>query len=708
MSDSESVDYLQTEFDPWSLTVPRLRSILVTHNIQYPATAKKQQLVDLFNEHVVPQSKKYLAARARARRTSKGIVDAGSRETPGSDEDHGWMPPPTLSRARSPKKTSRSSKRASEDLGPDAVAAHAPAASTRKRQSRSASAQVIGASDTDTGTDADARSARRSRRTTPAVKLESVEDDGFFKPSPEADNVFTRDNPFQSGSSPVVPPNSSSSRRKTAGPESLRPKTPTMGRRRTEGPADDGADPRLSSTFEIPLKSLVRTPRRSVEPAIGAEAEVDAGEEFTPEAQLELAQEEARDRARGIVRRQNAQPPNRRTNLATPIWVLLITLLAAYAAWYRQEKIAVGYCGLGKPTTPIISDNLQLPDWAVALVEPQCEPCPAHAYCYEDFSVRCEPDFVLKPHPLSFGGLVPLPPTCEPDGEKVRRVKAVADRTVEELRERRAKFECGEPVNGQGEQLESPAIQEQELKETISQRRSKRMNAEEFEDLWAAAIGEVKAREEVEVIVEDPTGDTGGFPTTRLSSTSLARLPIICAVRRSVKLALARHRLSIGGLIVAVLSALYARARYRAHRATAAQIPGLVNLVLERLAAQKELAFEEGDEDAFLFLPNLRDDVLRATHSLAERERIWQRVRAVVEQNSNVRTGQREGRNGEVGRAWEWIGPSSVGAFEGGTRRRKSGRVSWGPDVKGEGEQPEADTKSGLLHQRWEESRPIY
>lgn len=165
---------------------------------------------------------------------------------------------------------------------------------------------------------------------------------------------------------------------------------------------------------------------------------------------------------------------------------------------------------------------------------------------------------------------------------------------------------------------------------------------------------------------------------------------------------------------MALLSALYGRSRYRAHRATAAQIPGLVDLVLERLAAQKELAFEDGDDDPFLFLPNLRDDVLRSMHSLADRERVWQKVRAVVEQNSNVRTGQREGRNGEVGRAWEWIGPSSGAITDGGSahRRRKSGRVSWGPDVKGnEDEEVKGDRgaeRKGVVHRSWEEGRPIY
>lgn len=175
-------------------------------------------------------------------------------------------------------------------------------------------------------------------------------------------------------------------------------------------------------------------------------------------------------------------------------------------------------------------------------------------------------------------------------------------------------------------------------------------------------------------------------------------------------------------MILSLLAALWARARYLSHRRTAAQVPALVDTVLERLAAQKELAYEDdgaGGEEPFLFLPNLRDDVLRSTHSLAARERLWQRVRAVVEQNSNVRTGQRESPNGEVGRAWEWIGPGRVGILTDGPgsgRRRRSRRVSWGPGVKGEDEddvKPSpalpamSENKSGL-HRKWEESRPIY
>ncbi|KAL2269944.1 hypothetical protein VTJ83DRAFT_2128 [Remersonia thermophila] len=758
MSDSENLEYLQEDFDPWSLTVPRLRSILVTHNIQYPSQAKKQQLIEIFNEQVVPQAKRILAARARAVRTSLGIVDADSQSTTSTDvnDETTMRPPPSVRRSRSPRKTTRI-KHESEEPEHIPYAPPPRRSSPRKRSSRSASAQLASASDTDTAVDTESSfTARRDLRRTPIPKLEPPEEEEvFFKRTPETAGVFSDDNPFQSGAnSPFTPAaKTPTNRRKTAavGLDSALRQPPSTVRRRTEAtpfetPYHDAYEQPVafSRDFEVPFSRAAqpRTPQSPPEPQPEIQPEIQPDEEFTPDEQLALDQEEAAHPELAAARRA-PQPTRRKSSLWTPLWVLATTLLVAYAAWYRQEKVAVGYCGLGREPTQLIPSSIQLPQWAVELgakfdlhdlqsvpvpdrllnaLEVRCETCPPHAYCYEDFTARCEPDFILKPHPLSFGGLLPLPPTCEPDGEKVRRVQAVADKAVEELRERRAKYECGEPLEPEGEPLDSPSMDEQELKEILSKKRSKRMAAEEFDELWAAAIGEVKAREEVQVEQEEqqPNSETapgaGSFPATKISSTSLARLPYACAVRRSVKLGLARHRLSIGGVILAVLLALQGRRRFLRNRAIAAQIPALVDEVLERLAAQKELAFDSaGDDDAFLFLPNLRDDVLRHIHSVAERERIWQRVRAVVEQNSNVRTGQREGRNGEVGRAWEWIGPSRGGAIgDGSVRKRRSGRgVSWGADLMGEADGVGAVSETPErrpAYKKWEEGagRPVY
>ena len=129
--------------------------------------------------------------------------------------------------------------------------------------------------------------------------------------------------------------------------------------------------------------------------------------------------------------------------------------------------------------------------------------------------VSCEPNYVLHAHPLSLGGVIPIPPTCEPDSEKVKKIKAVADRAVEELRERRANFECGEGVKGltAGNSATSAEVRaavqsghdkleiaEHELKAEVAKQRRKGMTEEEFNDLWQGALGDITERDEVDVV----------------------------------------------------------------------------------------------------------------------------------------------------------------------------------------------------------------
>ncbi|CAN8099615.1 unnamed protein product [Discula destructiva] len=500
MSDSE-VDYLQPGFDPASVTIPRLRSILVTHGVDYPSTAKKAKLVEMFNENITPQAKKILDRRARAKRSSMGITNIDN--SVGYSIANSDMPPPSTSKPRgrpkrNPASAASSFKTESEEPEPEPIPS-SRTLSPRKRSQRSTSRQ-LGYSDTDTDSHYEARRPARkaSRRLEMTPQPELVQ-------SPESEddrhNVFSSENPFQSGSSPL-PEETPTNRRRTPAFESpaKRPAS-SVARRRTQEPKDAGPEQSgYSNSVDVRASALSR-PKTPQTPQIFEE--VEASEEFTPEEQLALAQEDA-------ARAQTAVVPHRQNKrsggLGTPLSVLFLTLLGAYGTWYRQEKVAVGYCGVGRPAQQIIPRHVsfqefdfETPAWAIKLTEPECEYCPAHAYCYADNSVRCEDDYILKPHPLAAGGLVPLPPTCEPDGEKVRRVKAVADKAVEELRERRAKFECGELVDENGQAPQSPAIAVDELKQTVSEQRSKKLSNKEFDDLWSSALGEIETREEIEV-----------------------------------------------------------------------------------------------------------------------------------------------------------------------------------------------------------------
>lgn len=458
--------YLEPDFDPTSLTIPKLRSLLVEYNVNYPSSAKKAQLVELFEEKIRPQAKRVLSAHARTKPSTRGIKDVPSSQASVVDEDP--SPPP----AKSP--TKRKSRRVTEgpvevDEEPTPrVPASAPAKRVSSKQTRTADEDANGQPQ-----------RRRSRKS--AVKVEEPDPERWH--TGDADSPFTSDNPFQSGSSP--PPESRERRRRTIDPSEPKAKRKSSeGRRKTDG-TTDGALVRTRKTYELPVARL----RHEDEDA------VPAGEEFTPEEQLELVRARAANGEVDILppRRRKAQSNNTGALKMFTSFGGLATLLGLAAVW-RQEKFEVGYCGIGRPSTQIA--GLDIPDWAEVL-RPQCEPCPPHAYCYSDLRTECEPDFVLRQHPLALNGLVPLAPTCEPDSEKQMRVKAVADRAVEELRIRNAEYECGDLKDTSGKSAETSQIAEEVLKEVVSTKRRKGMSQDEFEDLWKAAIGDIASRDEV-------------------------------------------------------------------------------------------------------------------------------------------------------------------------------------------------------------------
>lgn len=483
-------EYLDPSFDPSSLTVPKLRSILVQYDVTYPSSAKKPQLIELFNQHVAPQASKILKSQSRTKRSARGIQDVPSSQAStvdGAEEEEVSMPP-----LNTAKRTSRRTTRAVTEEEPEAQPAARLPASRGKTPPKPASAKHARASDAEID---ERPAARRTRHSiTPAIKDEESEPEAWHRN--DSESPFTSDNPFQSGSSPVPESRTAGRdrRRKTLGPlEHTEKRKSSAARRKTDQPKveqqDDGIVVPTRRTFEMPI-AHIKKEEHSEEPE-----GVEAGEEFTPEEQLELVRERAKNGQMDIL------PPRRHKRAAKSTgvvkagaWAIIVALLGGLGTAWRQKKLEVGYCGVGREPTSLA--GIDLPPWASDIL-PRCEPCPQHAYCYPNLHTVCEPDFILKSHPLSLGGIVPLPPTCEPDSEKARRINAVTDKTVEILRDRRAKWECGDLVDDDGKPVPAIEIPEEELKQEMSAKRRKGMSQDEFENLWKGAIGEILGRDEI-------------------------------------------------------------------------------------------------------------------------------------------------------------------------------------------------------------------
>jgi hypothetical protein len=127
-------------------------------------------------------------------------------------------------------------------------------------------------------------------------------------------------------------------------------------------------------------------------------------------------------------------------------------------------------------------------------IRPKCTPCPPHAQCLDNLEMRCNEDFIYKPHPFRLNDILPLAGECIPDTEKQRRIAIVAERALGLLRDKAARVECND---------ETPVgLMEKNIKAELLKYKSGSLSDEEFDALFEAAIGEVEKRDEVTVITQ--------------------------------------------------------------------------------------------------------------------------------------------------------------------------------------------------------------
>ncbi|CAE6525222.1 unnamed protein product [Rhizoctonia solani] len=113
-------DYLKPDFEPSTLTIPHLLSVLTYHGIKYPSPHTKGKLIEVFNNELKPRSTELLRerqAREHKKPSSDGIFDGHTGQA--------IQPPEPVPLRRS---TRRSSRQPSEPV-PE------PAPVTRRRRS---------------------------------------------------------------------------------------------------------------------------------------------------------------------------------------------------------------------------------------------------------------------------------------------------------------------------------------------------------------------------------------------------------------------------------------------------------------------------------------------------------------------------------------------------------------------------------------------
>lgn len=482
--------YFDPDVEATKITVPELRSILLKHGVSYPSSAKKAVLVGLFQDQVLPQAAQLQRQYARTKRSTRGITDMPSStdSTTNDEPDEETLLAPPASVRRTSRRTTRASTEESEHAAPaPAPRGKTPSRTVPTKHSRVSDGEVEERPPT-----------RRTRKSvTPAIKEPSPEPEAWHRQ--EVGSPFTQDNPFQSGSPALADP-ARDRRRRTLNLDHKEKRKSDPYRRKTYQPKseqlDEGIVVPTRRTFDVSVPHPHDEHDEHEHENQDEPDNYEPGEEFTGEEQLELMRERAKSGEVDILPPRRRKQPSKalETLKAFSLTLLSMTAVVIFGVW-RQEKYAVGFCGVGKPSTALA--GVDIPDWAEPLL-PQCEPCPPHATCYQDLQVECARDFVKKEHPFWLGGLFPLPPTCEPDTEKTRRIGIVADRGVQILRKQRAAYECGE-TDAQGKPVESPEVGEAELKQQLTTLKRKGMSDEEFDSLFQSAGVEIERRDEIVV-----------------------------------------------------------------------------------------------------------------------------------------------------------------------------------------------------------------
>ncbi|KAF9217526.1 inner nuclear membrane protein enriched at telomere/subtelomere region [Podila verticillata] len=285
---------------------------------------------------------------------------------------------------------------------------------------------------------------------------------------------------------------------------------------------------------------------------------------------------------------------------------------------------------------------------------PTCIPCPDHALCLTpDSEPICSQEYLLKPHLLSFGNLLPLSPVCVLNRAKEYQSFQLADAAEKWVHERAGKEECSFYRVSPKVRIVRQQIPEEELRTHVKQAKEAKISDEEFQEYWEMALKELTRRRDKVVFETNEDGKT--------VRSLKPRKTILCRLRQALVGWIVKFKVAFTGIVFAVIAFIVLQYKITQRQKKKKIINGLVANVLSKLSTQAHYYYVDPVLHTDPFLPqlHLRDALLANVHSPTERQEIWAQVEKIVEKNSNVRVASQEVR-GEPHRTWEWVGASGV------------------------------------------------
>ncbi|KAF9917748.1 inner nuclear membrane protein enriched at telomere/subtelomere region, partial [Lobosporangium transversale] len=507
MASTESTHYLHPDFDVTKITMNQIREILSEHHVKLPTgMVKKQQLIDLFNQHIRPQVPEI----------NESDTSDSDRETKATSKATTTSATPKTTRARQ----SRAKKAADDDADDEDNETPPSMASASTRKKRIASKAKV---DNDEPAQAEVkprlkRSTSRARATTEKNNVESKmeepsrgrniqrtvtqsEDESepvrLQRPKKKDEN-FSYENPFQSGSE---------SERRRSRPRS-RSRSSTRKARVERADAMENvfkvpAQPQFSRFMRTPEPDKSESSHSRTKPAAtsattttttttttsAAEDKKTAKAHSTPKKVSTdgLPTPKHRDMASTLDFIDQDFVKTLRQNVG-PISLVLAIVLLAYGIWLRQKRIEIGFC-----------TEAELEPTVRPWYYPTCIPCPDRATCLRsDEKPICPPEYILKPQLLSFGNLFPITPVCVLNKAKGYRAFQVADAAEKLLHLHAGNIECSllrdKAAPDSMEYKARRGLSVDELRFHVEQLKDSNVSDEEFSEYWNIAVKELRRR----------------------------------------------------------------------------------------------------------------------------------------------------------------------------------------------------------------------
>ncbi|KAK5801883.1 Man1-Src1p-C-terminal domain-containing protein [Linnemannia elongata] len=702
--------YLQAGFDPMTIKMDSIRDILIHHKVKPPTgEVRKQDLVDLFELHIRPRTTELRKRYERANPEQDSVTAKATKApVPRSHPQPNQQQPPQspsqpLSQQSSSKSTAATAvvqptrQERSTVLSSSTSSMSSSSSSKRREPTSSVITKPIYTDEeneakprlrrriVDEGTDMDSNSTsgsirgrkpvkssvRKEEESEPSVERRSPrkkKSEGSKK-SREISANFSDENPFQSGSESERRRRSKSRESLTSAGSSRNSSTVRKARRKSR---DDDSHLDRDHVFKVPAQpafsKYMTTPKYTAGSAFDR-TDFDSGpfhnsplfaktKRMTfptlPPPPPRIIQFESAANTYGTRSKRGRDKEGR--NLG-PLKFIVFLALLSFGLWYRQTRIDIGYCTPSRSIpTPTSNKHLTTKQLLVKWLYPTCIPCPDHAKCNSpDADPLCPPEYILRPHPLSFGNLIPLTPTCVLNKAQEYQSLQVADAAESILHKCAGKEECRSSIRPQpsAELFARQRFSVSDLRNEIESLKDASVSQEEFNQYWTLALNELYRRSST-IIIEQGIGER------YLRSVKPAR-PIFCRVRQGVLGWIDQFKEILLALITLGMGGLLTRNYILKRREEARIVQGLVEKVLSKLSEQADASAVDPIYYAHSFVPqiHLRDALLAHIHLPVRRQEIWEKVSVIVDKNANVRVSAQE-LHGEIYRAWEWIGASGV------------------------------------------------